>query len=79
MPGTRHCAGLLLMKLLVKESKELVRKARGYRKEPTMDPDIASLLDHTQVSTLDSFRYLPPGVSPDSREATIDNETGRVM
>lgn len=76
--GAAACAGLLLTKLVIKESREMLARARGYQAPPAGEP-AADLLDHAQVSSLDSFRYLPPGMSPDAREATIDNETGRVL
>lgn len=79
--GAAACAGLLLTKLVIKESRDLLRKARGYRQQGAPDADSVPdfMLDHAQVSSLDSFRYLPPGVPPNAREATIDNETGRVL
>ncbi|RMZ56132.1 hypothetical protein APUTEX25_004556 [Auxenochlorella protothecoides] len=77
--GAAACAGLLLMKLLIKESKDLLRARRGTTKDSMPGSTPADLLDYTQISSADDFRYLPPGVSADAHEATIDNETGRVL
>ncbi|KAL6780975.1 GPT3 [Auxenochlorella protothecoides x Auxenochlorella symbiontica] len=77
--GAAACAGLLLMKLLIKESKDLLRARRGTTKDSMPGSTPADLLDYTQIASADDFRYLPPGVSADAHEATIDNETGRVL
>lgn len=76
---TNTHTGLLLMKLLIKESKDLLRARRGTTKDSMPGSTPADLLDYTQISSADDFRYLPPGVSADAHEATIDNETGRVL
>lgn len=89
------CAGLLLIKLLIKETHELVARARGYVPHDENGtygadgavggaadgsvPFVNEPLSLNDISSSEAFKYLPPGASMEREERTVDNETGRLV
>ncbi|KDD72386.1 hypothetical protein H632_c3409p0, partial [Helicosporidium sp. ATCC 50920] len=80
------CAGILLVKLLVKETRDLVGRSHQYVAVPEdaerapQVPTIPVVEESLgSIAAVDAFKYLPPGNSAGRAERTMDNETGKFI